>query len=40
MTDLVLATSHNNYSEHVERLATLGLSVYVISTVDFETVIE
>jgi iron complex transport system substrate-binding protein len=38
--DLVLATSESNYAEHVERLASLGLAVYVIRPVDFETVLE
>jgi iron complex transport system substrate-binding protein len=38
--DLVLATSESNYSEHVERLVALGLAVYVIRPVDFETVLE
>jgi iron complex transport system substrate-binding protein len=38
--DLVLATSESNYSEHVERLVSLGLAVYVIRPVDFETVLE
>jgi iron complex transport system substrate-binding protein len=38
--DLVLATSESNYAEHVQRLASLGLAVYVIRPVDFETVLE
>ena len=38
--DLVLATSESNYAEHVERLASLGLPVYVVRPVDFETVLE
>jgi iron complex transport system substrate-binding protein len=38
--DLVLATSESNYAEHVQRLVSLGLPVYVIRPVDFETVLE
>ena len=38
--DLVLATAESNYAEHVERLVSLGLAVYVIRPVDFETVLE
>jgi ABC-type Fe3+-hydroxamate transport system substrate-binding protein len=38
--DLILATSESNYSEHVERLVSLGLAVYVVRPVDFETVLE
>lgn len=38
--DLVLATSESNYAEHVQRLASLGLAVYVIRPVDFETVLQ
>ena len=38
--DLVLATSESNYAEHVQRLTALGLPVYVIRPVDFETVLE
>ena len=38
--DLILATSESNYEEHVQRLASLGLPVYVIRPVDFETVLE
>jgi iron complex transport system substrate-binding protein len=38
--DLVLATSESNYAEHVERLASLGMAVYVIRPVDFESVLE
>jgi iron complex transport system substrate-binding protein len=38
--DLVLATSESNSAEHVERLASLGLPVYVIRPIDFETVLE
>jgi iron complex transport system substrate-binding protein len=38
--DLVLATSESNYAEHVQRLASLGLVVYVIRPVDFETVLQ
>lgn len=38
--DLVIATSESNYGEHVERLASLGLAVYVIRPVDFETVLQ
>ena len=38
--DLVLATAESNYAEHVERLVALGLAVYVIRPVDFETVLE
>jgi iron complex transport system substrate-binding protein len=38
--DLVLATSESNYAEHVERLSSLGLPVYVIRPIDFETVLE
>jgi iron complex transport system substrate-binding protein len=38
--DLVLATSESNYTEHVQRLTGLGLAVYVIRPVDFETVLE
>lgn len=38
--DLVIATSESNYAEHVERLASLGLPVYVVRPVDFETVLE
>jgi iron complex transport system substrate-binding protein len=38
--DLVLATSESNYAEHVQKLTTLGLPVYVIRPVDFETVLE
>jgi iron complex transport system substrate-binding protein len=38
--DLVLATSESNYAEHVQRLVALGLPVYVIRPVDFETVLE
>jgi iron complex transport system substrate-binding protein len=38
--DLVVATSESNYAEHVERLTSLGLPVYVIRPVDFETVLE
>jgi iron complex transport system substrate-binding protein len=38
--DLVLATSESNYSEHIERLVSLGLAVYVVRPVDFETVLE
>jgi iron complex transport system substrate-binding protein len=38
--DLVLATSESNYAEHVERLVALGLAVYVVRPVDFDTVLE
>ena len=38
--DLILATSESNYAEHVERLVSLGLPVYVVRPVDFETVLE
>ena len=38
--DLVLATAESNYAEHVRKLTTLGLPVYVIRPVDFETVLE
>jgi iron complex transport system substrate-binding protein len=38
--DLVVATSESNYAEHVERLTSLGLPVYVIRPVDFETTLE
>jgi iron complex transport system substrate-binding protein len=38
--DLVLATSESNYEEHVQRLVSLGLPVYVIRPLDFETVLE
>lgn len=38
--DLVLATSESNYAEHVQQLASLGLAVYVIRPVDFETVLQ
>jgi ABC-type Fe3+-hydroxamate transport system substrate-binding protein len=38
--DLVIATSESNYAEHVERLASLGLPVYVVRPVDWETVLE
>jgi iron complex transport system substrate-binding protein len=38
--DLVLATSESNYEEHVQRLVSLGLPVYVIRPVDFESVLE
>jgi iron complex transport system substrate-binding protein len=38
--DLILATAESNYAEHVERLVSLGLAVYVIRPVDFETVLE
>ncbi len=38
--DLVIATSESNYAEHVERLTSLGLPVYVVRPVDFETVLE
>ncbi len=38
--DLVLATAESNYAEHVQRLVSLGLAVYVIRPVDFETVLE
>ena len=38
--DLVIATSESNYAEHVERLVSLGLPVYVVRPVDFETVLE
>jgi iron complex transport system substrate-binding protein len=38
--DLVLATSESNYAEHVQRLTALGLPVYVIRPIDFETVLE
>jgi iron complex transport system substrate-binding protein len=38
--DLVLATSESNYAEHVQRLTAIGLPVYVIRPVDFETVLE
>jgi hypothetical protein len=38
--DLVIATSESNYAEHVERLASLGLPVYVVRPVDFETVLS
>ena len=38
--DLVLATSESNYAEHVQKLTGLGLPVYVIRPVDFETVLE
>ena len=38
--DLILATSESNYAEHVERLVSLGLAVYVVRPVDFETVLE
>jgi iron complex transport system substrate-binding protein len=38
--DLVLATSESNYAEHVQRLVSLGLPVYVIRPVTFETVLD
>ena len=38
--DLIIATSESNYAEHVERLVSLGLPVYVVQPVDFETVLE
>ncbi len=38
--DLVIATSESNYADHVERLVSLGLPVYVVRPVDFETVLE
>jgi iron complex transport system substrate-binding protein len=38
--DLVIATSESNYAEHVERLVSLGLPVYVVRPVDWETVLE
>jgi iron complex transport system substrate-binding protein len=38
--DLVLATSESNYAEHVQKLVALGLPVYVIRPVDFETVLD
>jgi iron complex transport system substrate-binding protein len=38
--DLVLATSESNRAEHVERLTALGLPVYVIRPLDFETVLD
>jgi cobalamin transport system substrate-binding protein len=38
--DLVLATSESNYADHVQRLVSLGLDVYVVRPVDFETVLE
>ena len=38
--DLILATAESNYAEHVERLVSLGLAVYVVRPVDFETVLE
>jgi iron complex transport system substrate-binding protein len=38
--DLVLATSESNYAEHVQKLVALGLPVYVIRPVDFESVLE
>ncbi len=38
--DLVLATSESNYAEHVQRLTLLGLPVYVIRPVTFETVLD
>jgi iron complex transport system substrate-binding protein len=37
--DLVIATS-SNYAEHVERLTSLGLPVYVVRPVDWDTVLE
>ena len=38
--DLVIATSESNYAEHVERLVSLGLPVYVVRPVDWETVLD
>lgn len=38
--DLVIATSESNYAEHVERLVSLGLPVYVVRPVDWDTVLE
>jgi iron complex transport system substrate-binding protein len=38
--DLVIATSESNYADHVERLTSLGLPVYVVRPVDWETVFE
>jgi iron complex transport system substrate-binding protein len=38
--DLVLATSESNHPEHVQRLTALGLPVYVIRPIDFETVLD
>ena len=38
--DLVIATSESNYAEHVERLVSLGVPVYVVRPVDWETVLE
>jgi iron complex transport system substrate-binding protein len=38
--DLVIATSESNYADHVERLVSLGLPVYVVRPVDWETVLE
>jgi iron complex transport system substrate-binding protein len=38
--DLILATAESNRAEHVDRLTALGLPVYVIRPVDFETVLE
>jgi len=38
--DLIIATSESNYAEHVERLVSLGLPVYVVRPVDWETVLE
>jgi iron complex transport system substrate-binding protein len=38
--DLVIATSESNYAEHVERLVSLGLPVYVVRPLDWDTVLD
>jgi cobalamin transport system substrate-binding protein len=38
--DLVIATSESNYADHVDRLTSLGLPVFVVRPIDWETVLE